>query len=313
MNVTVTGGSGFIGSHVVDQMVGEGHEVTVIDARPPHRADVTYCQVDITDLTGLVEATVGCDAIFHLAGVANVDEAMADPVRTFELNVGGTANVWEAARHNEVGRAVLASTVWVYSATSPDDPGTEDLPMSVTSPGHVYTASKLAAELVATSYAHLYGLPYTILRYGIPFGPRMREELVIPRFLGRAHAGEPIVINGDGLQYRNYVYIEDMARAHVLALDERAANQVFNLEGPEPVSIRRLAEVVRELVNPLMDIEFRDARPGDFVGHKASREKSEDLLGWSARTSFEEGMRRYAEWWLQENQSLPSPGALGVL
>ncbi|HUZ11172.1 MAG TPA: NAD-dependent epimerase/dehydratase family protein [Acidimicrobiales bacterium] len=313
MNVTVTGGSGFIGSHVVDQMVAEGHDVTVIDTRPPHRADVTHCEVDITDLAGLVEATVGCDAVFHLAGVANVDEAMADPARTFALNVGGTANVWEAARHNEVGRAVLASTVWVYSATEADRPATEDLPIAVSSTGHVYTASKLAAELVATSYAQLYGLSYTILRYGIPFGPRMREELVIPRFLGRAHAGEPIVINGDGLQYRNYVYIEDMAHAHVLALDDKAGNQIFNLEGPDPVSIRRLAEVVRELVNPLMDIEFRDARPGDFVGHKASREKSEELLGWTARTTFEEGMRRYAEWWLEANQRVPSPGALGLL
>jgi UDP-glucose 4-epimerase len=312
VNVTVTGGSGFIGSHVVDQMVAQGHEVTVIDTRPPHRADVTYCEVDITDLSGLVEATVGCDAVFHLAGVANVDEAMADPSRTFRLNVGGTANVWEAARHNGVRRAVLASTVWVYSAASADQAGTEDLPMAIDRPGHVYTASKLAAELVATSYAQLYGMSYTILRYGIPFGPRMREELVIPRFFARARAGQPIVINGDGLQYRNYVYIEDMAHAHVLALREDAGNQTFNLEGPEPISIRRLAEVVRDLLNPLMGIEFQDARPGDFVGHKASREKAEALLGWTARTSFEEGMRRYAQWWLGENEDVRSPGALGV-
>ena len=312
MNVTVTGGSGFIGSHVVDKMMDEGHDVTVVDTKPPHRVDVTYCEVDITDPVGLVEAMVGCDAVFHLAGVANVDEAMADPVRTFALNVGGTANVWEAARHNGVGRAVLASTVWVYSAAAPGQAATEDVPMAISSPGHVYTASKLAAELVATSYAQLYGQSYTILRYGIPFGPRMREELVIPRFFGKAHAGEPIVINGDGLQYRNYVYIEDMARAHVLALDDSAGGQTFNLEGPDPVSIRRLAEVVRDLVNPLMDIEFRDARPGDFVGHKASREKSETLLGWTARTPFEEGMRRYAAWWLEANQQVPAPGVLGV-
>jgi UDP-glucose 4-epimerase len=312
MNVTVTGGSGFIGSHVVDQMRAAGHEVTVVDQKRPHRHDVTYCEVDITDLSGLVEATVGSDAIFHLAGVANVDEAMADPVRTFELNVGGTANVWEAARHNGVARAVLASTVWVYSAAGGEESGTEDAPVSVSNPGHVYTASKLAAEMVATSYAQLYGLSYTILRYGIPFGPRMREELVIPRFFGRAKAGEPIVINGDGLQYRNYVYIEDMAIAHLLALGDQAHNQIFNLEGPEPVSIRRLAEVVRDLVNPLMGIEFRDARPGDFVGHRASREKSASVLGWVPTTTFEEGMRQYADWWLETHDSVSAPGALGV-
>jgi UDP-glucose 4-epimerase len=312
MNVTVTGGSGFIGSHVVDQMMDAGHDVTVVDVRPPHRSDVTYCEVDIVDRPALIEATVGSDAVFHLAGVANVNEAMVDPVRTFEVNVGGTANVWEAARHNGVGRAVLASTVWVYSAAASQGPGAEDTPMSVWNPGHVYTASKLAAEMVATSYAQLYGLSYTILRYGIPYGPRMREELVIPRFFERAQAGQPIVIDGDGLQYRNYVYVEDMARAHLLALGEAAQDQIFNLEGPEPVSIRLLAETVRDIVNPLMEIEFGDARPGDFVGYPVSRDKAESVLGWSATTSFEEGMRRYAEWWLDASDSVPAPGALGV-
>jgi UDP-glucose 4-epimerase len=312
MNVTVTGGSGFIGSHVVDQMMAAGHEVTVVDVRPPHRSDVTYCEVDVADLPGLIEATVGADAVFHLAGMANVNEAIADPAGTFRVNVGGTANVWEAARHNDVPRVVLASTVWVYAAASDRDSGTEDVPMSVSDTGHVYTASKIAAELVATSYAQLYGLSYTILRYGIPYGPRMREELVIPRFFGCAREGKPIVIHGDGLQYRNYVYVEDMARAHLLALGDQAHNQIFNLEGPEPVSIRRLAELVRDIMNPLMGIDFRDARPGDFTGHPASREKATSLLGWSATTTFEEGMRRYADWWLETTETVPASGALGV-
>ena len=120
------------------------------------------------------------------------------------------------------------------------------------------------------------------------------------------------MIDGDGLQYRNYVYVEDMARVHLLALGEAAQDQIFNLEGPEPVSIRRLAETVRDIVNPLMEIEFGDARPGDFVGYPVSRDKAESVLGWSATTSFEEGMRRYAEWWLDASDSVPAPGALGV-
>jgi UDP-glucose 4-epimerase len=131
----------------------------------------------------------------------------------------------------------------------------------------------------------------------------MRDELVIPRFLSRARDGIPITIHGDGLQFRNYVYVEDLADAHVLVLAERASNQIFNLEGREPVSIRRVAETVRGLVNPLLAIEFVESRPGDYAGREVSADKAARLLGWEARTSFEDGMRRYADWWLADNEA----------
>jgi UDP-glucose 4-epimerase len=300
MKAAVTGGSGFIGSHVVDRLVAAGHEVVVIDSRPPHRLDTVYRDVDINDLSGLVRATAGCDVIFHLAAVSNVNDAFADPVACIDLNVTGTARVWEAARRNNVGRAVLASTVWVYASAAGEATVTEDTPVAVTGTEHVYTASKLAAEMVVTSFAELYGQPYTILRYGIPFGPRMREELVIPRFTRSAFEGTPITIHGDGLQFRNYVYVEDLAEAHLLALGEAATNQILNLEGPEPVSIRRIAEVVRDLANPLLAIEFVPSRPGDYAGREVSGAKAEALLGWTPTTSFEDGMRRYVDWWRAE-------------
>jgi len=308
MKAAVTGGSGFIGSHVVDRLLAAGHTVVVIDKKPPHRLDTVYRDVDVTDLSGLLRATSGCDAIFHLAAVSNVNEALADPVATFEVNVTGTARVWEAARRNGVGRAFLASTVWVYAAADGQAVMTEDTPLGAMGTEHVYTASKVAAELVVTSFAELYGQPYTILRYGIPFGPRMREELVIPRFVSNAQAGRTITIHGDGLQFRNYVYVEDLADAHVLALEEPAENQVFNLEGPQPVSIRRVAEVVRSLVNPLLPIEFVPGRPGDYAGRQVSAQKAARVLGWEARTSFEDGMRRYTDWWVEEEEGASQAG-----
>ena len=250
MKVSVTGGSGFIGSHVVDYLVADGHEVVVIDTRAPHRPDVGYYDADVTDLTNLVKATAGSDAVFHLAAVANVNDAHADPVGTMEINVVGTSRVCEAARRNGLGRVILASTVWVYTAASGDGPLREDTPLASTGSEHVYTASKIAAELVVSSFGELYGLPYTILRYGIPFGPRMRKELAIPQFLHRARSGEKITIHGDGLQFRNYIYVEDLAEAHVLALGEAGADEIFNLEGPAPVSIRHAAELACELVDP---------------------------------------------------------------
>jgi UDP-glucose 4-epimerase len=297
--VAVTGGSGFIGSHVVDRLRRAGHQVLVLDTRPPHRPDVGFRDVDITDLAGVVRATKGCDVIFHLAGVSNVNDAFADPVATMDINVTGTARVWEAARRNRVGRAVLASTVWVYSAATGEGPASEDTPVSTEGTEHVYTASKLAAELVVTSFGELYGQPWTILRYGIPFGPRMRDALAIPRFVATAMAGEHLTIHGDGLQYRNYVWVEDMADAHVLALGDHAANQIFNLEGPAPVSIRQVAEVVRALVDPDLTIELVPARPGDYGGRQVSPEKATRLLGWTATTSFEDGMQQYLAWWTE--------------
>ena len=113
MRIAVTGGAGFIGSHVVDRLLAAGHDVAVVDVRAPHRPDVAYFEADILDGPGLARATRGCDAVFHLAGVADVNEAAAHPVGTAEANVVGTTKVWEAARHNDVGRVVLASTFWV--------------------------------------------------------------------------------------------------------------------------------------------------------------------------------------------------------
>jgi UDP-glucose 4-epimerase len=302
VKIIVTGGSGFIGSHVVDQLAAADHEVVVLDTRPPHRVDVGYREADITDLPALVRATAGSDVVFHLAAVSNVEDARADPVGTTEVNVVGTARMCEAARRNGVGRVVLASTVWVYASAYGDGGVTEATPLETAGTEHVYTASKVAAELVVSSFGELYGVPYTILRYGIPFGPRMREQLVIPRFVHSAAVGRPITIHGDGLQYRNYVYVEDLAQAHLLALDEKAANQIFNLEGPAPVSIREVAEVVRDLVNPTLQIEYVASRPGDYGGREVSADKAEKVLGWKATTSFEEGMRRYVGWWLSQEE-----------
>jgi UDP-glucose 4-epimerase len=238
-----------------------------------------------------------------LAAVSNVNDAFDDPVRAVEVNVTGTTNVWEAARRNEVGRAILASTVWVY-AGAVGDAVDEDSPFFLATAGHVYTSTKVASEMIVHNYFDLYGQPFTILRYGIPFGPRMRDELVIPRFVQAGLDGETIRIEGDGSQYRNYVYIEDLARAHVLALEEPAENEVINLEGSEAVSILRIAETVGRVLDRPMQIERVRARQGDFTGRTVSAEKARRLLGWEPKVSFEDGLARYIEWRTAEPESL---------
>jgi UDP-glucose 4-epimerase len=303
MRIAITGGSGFIGSHVVDRLIDAGHTLFVLDTRPPHRPDVTYRHVDLSDLGGLVQATRDCDVVFHLAAVSNVNVAYEHPVGTVRINITGTVNLFEASRRNEVSRTVLASTVWVYAGAHGDAPLDEEAPFHLPSAGHIYTSSKIASELIAHNYNELYETPFTILRYGIPFGPRMREQLVIPRFLHMALNGETITVHGDGSQFRNYVYVEDLAEAHVLALSPDAENEVFNLEGAEPITIRRVTEAIRDTLGIPVPVEFGETRPGDYAGKEVSGDKVKQVLGWVPTTKFEDGMRRYVDWYLSETEA----------
>ncbi|MDQ1466536.1 MAG: UDP-glucose 4-epimerase [Actinomycetota bacterium] len=297
MRIAITGGAGFIGSHVVDHLLAAGHVVVVIDSRCAHRPDVEHTAADLRDLDALVTATRGCDLIFHLAAVSNVNDVFDHPVDAVDVNVTGTARVLEAGRRNDVERVFFASTVWVYGAAVGEGDLDEDALVDTQIPSHLYTASKIASELVIQSYAELYDLPFTILRYGVPFGPRMRDELVIPRFVRMALEDETITVSGDGLQFRNYVYVEDLAEAHVLALDPTARGEVFNLEGPQPVSIRAVVETLEVVLGRRIAVEYGPARPGDFRGRPVSGRKADKMLDWTPRTSFEEGLRRYVEWY----------------
>lgn len=290
--VVVTGGSGFIGSHVVDALVEKGCAVTVIDSHAaPHRNDVAYECVDLLDFASVLEATRDVAHIFHIAAVSNVNYAHKYPVYTTELNVTGTANVLEAARIHKSKRVYFASTVWVYNGSHAPSPVDESTPFELDRAGHIYTSTKMAAEMLFHNYQQLYGVDFTILRYGIPYGPRMREELLIPIFLKKAFRGEPLSIQGEGTQFRNFIYVKDLAAAHMLAMSEEGRNQIFNLEGPEKITIRRVAESIQNLLGPdKVKIEFTPARPGDFGGKEISALKAKKYLGWEATTGFKEGL-----------------------
>jgi len=233
----VTGGSGFIGSHVVDALKDAGYDVTVIDYRvQPHRQDVGFENVDLMDLSSVLSATRGAQHIFHLAAVSNVNYAYKYPVYTTALNVVGTANVLEAARINGGARVYLASTVWVYNGCPNDKVVDEASPFYLDGAGHIYTSTKMACEMICHNYAQLYKVPFTVLRLGIPYGPRMREELLIPIFIKKALNGQPLTIAGKGDQYRNFIYVRDLAEGHVAAMKDAAINQTYNLEGTRKVA-----------------------------------------------------------------------------
>ena len=296
--VVVTGGSGFIGSHVVDSLADAGHEITVIDHRVrPHRDDVQFEDVDLLDLSSVLAATRGAEHIFHLAAVSNVNYAYKYPVYSTALNVMGTTNILESARVNGAERVHLASTVWVYNgAPESGEAADESVPFHLNGAGHIYTSTKMACEMICHNYSELYDLPFTVLRYGIPYGPRMREELLIPIFLKKAFNGEPLTVAGQGEQYRKFVYVRDLADAHVLAMSEEAKNQIYNLEGPRKVTVLEVAERIRDQVGEHVEIEFVPARPGDFGGKEVSAEKARQELSWKAEVDFEDGLAHTAQW-----------------
>jgi UDP-glucose 4-epimerase len=296
MNIGVIGGSGFIGSHVVDKLIEAGHEVTVLDMMKPHRDDVRHIHIDITALSKTTVALTGSyEAIYLLAAMADVNDVYKNPIETGQVNILAVANVLEAARRNEIGRVILASTVWVYEM-APETSVDEETPLLPDRVNHVYTASKVAAELYCHSYQRLYNQQFTILRYGIPYGPRARGSTVIAIFVKKALNGETITIMGDGSQYRNFIYVEDLALGNVAALKDRAKNQTYNLDGIRPITIKEVAETVKKLVGNV-NIEYKEARAGDYEGKTVSAEKVKRELNWEPKVDLEEGIDRYIQWY----------------
>jgi UDP-glucose 4-epimerase len=304
--VLVTGGAGFIGSFVVDQLRSAGHEAVIFDIRhSPHHApgEVPTVIGDVLDYLSVREAARGCDAIAHLAAAADVGEVAAEPAAAERLNTRGTFNVLEAARTEGVPRVIYASTIWVYSEAG----GRVDEDMPLHAPAHLYTATKLAGEFYCRSYSELFGLDTTILRFGIPYGPRARPAAVVPSFVRRALGGEPLSIAGTGEQTRRFVYVEDLAEGVVRALAPVAANRTYNLVGHEDVSIRQIADTVRSLVGDV-DIEHTPGRAGDYSGGaEISGERAARELGWHPETGFREGVSRYIAWQRRQDAARARP------
>jgi UDP-glucose 4-epimerase len=295
MRVLVTGGGGFIGSHVVDRLLERGMTPRIFDlsASPYHSPlEVETFTGSITDPANLDLAMRDCDAVIHLAAVADVGHVHADPVLAEEVNTRGTLNVLEAACRANAGRVVYGSTTWVYSDCVEQE---VDEVTPIPAPRHLYTATKLAGETYCAGYAELFDLESTILRFGIPYGPRARAAGVVAKFTDLAFEGKPLTIAGDGSTTRSFIYVEDLADGIVAALKPEAAGRTYNLSGDEVVTILEIAERVQENTDDC-EIVHTPPRPGDFPGKAISNERALEELGWKAETSFREGVRKYVEW-----------------
>ncbi len=291
MKVLVTGGSGFIGRAVLEELLLRGHDVISIDLIEPS-ITVPFVVGDVRDLETLRKAAEGVDAIVHLAAIVSAVEAMEKPLDTFKTNVEGTLNVAEVARR-ENAKVVYASSVAVYGEP-------KELPVSEDHPAHptnVYGSTKLAGESLLLGYSGSYGLSVASLRFFNVYGPHMKPGPyagVIYKFLERIREGKPLRIEGDGKQTRDFVYVGDVARAVVLALERDAAG-VYNVGTGREISILELASMLFDLTGRDTGLEFAPPRPGDIRRSRADITKMREL-GWEPAFTLEEGLRRTVEW-----------------
>lgn len=297
MKILVTGGCGFIGSHLVDQLlVNPKNQVVVFDSKPPLeevKDKIGHIRSNILNSKELLRGFRGIDYVYHLAAIADVNDVYQRPFDAGLVNTQGTLNVLEAARFNQVKRVILASTDWVYS-NCPEEMVDEETRLC--RPAHLYTVTKIAAEYYCHSYWKLYSLPFTILRYGIPYGPRARKGGVIFNFVKRGLEKKPLLIHGSGSQFRQFIYVEDLAEGNIAALSEKARNRIYNLDGAKKITIREIAETVQKII-PGSQIKHVKERPGDPFGKSVSIERVKKELSWLPTTSFEEGLRKYLNWY----------------
>lgn len=241
LNILVTGGTGFLGSHVADALSGEGHKVTIFDLKPsPYlRPDQEMVVGDIMDQGSLDPLIRKMDVVFHLAGIADIDECKVKPVDTARINILGTVQLLESCRQAGIKRFILASTAYVYSDA-----------------GYFYRSSKQACESFIENYAELYGMKYTCLRYGSLYGPRADHRNSIFRLVEQALKENRITYRGTGEELREFIHVQDAARSSVAILDPQYENSYITLTGKEKMRYVDLLEMIREMMGNRIEIEI---------------------------------------------------------
>jgi nucleoside-diphosphate-sugar epimerase len=302
--VCVTGAAGFIGGHLAEALLREGHEVCGLDDFSSGKREnaallskfpgFSLIEGSIADPQAARRAIAGATWVFHLAAIPSVPLSMAEPERTNAVNVGGTLNVLEAARREGVERVVLACSCAAYG-DGPEQPKHEGL---VPRPMSPYAAQKIACELYAQTYTRAYGLPCVALRFFNVYGPRQDPKseyaAAIPRFATRLLAGERPIVFGDGLQTRDFVHVSDVVRANLLAaVSARAPGEVINVASGRSSSLSDLIGTLRQVIGPQaanLEIEHQVPRAGDLKASSADISKARALLGYEPRVQLADGL-----------------------
>ena len=309
MKAVVTGGLGFIGSHLVEKLLGRGDEVTVLDDLSSGRKEnLSACEGssrlkvverDVRKPEGLAEMVSGADAVVHLAAVVSVERSISDPALVFDVNVGGTVNVLRACKEGRVGRVVFASSAAVYGRGAP--PLKESSPLVPLSP---YAASKVSGEAYCGAFARSYGLGAAVLRFFNVYGPRSAPGPyagVTNAFARALIDGSPLVVYGDGEQTRDLVHVGDAVDAVLLALSDKAVpGEAFNVGTGEGTTINGLAALFRRLGGGGAKVVHVEARSGEVRESVADIGRAREVLGFTPKISLERGVSDYLAWSKEE-------------
>jgi len=319
MNFLVTGGAGFIGSHVCERLLRDGHNVWAFDdlnnfydpqfkqrnlreiqslAKP-----FEFVHGDITNAATLAEifSSVKFDQVIHLAARAGVRPSLEAPALYQRVNVEGTVNVLEAARKNAVKKIIIASSSSVYGLNSKVPFSESDPVVSAISP---YAASKLACEALGHVYHHIYKMDVTMLRFFTVFGPRQRPDLAIYKFAKLISAGKPIPVFGDGSAARDYTFVSDTIDGVITATKKDFGYEIFNLGESETISLSRMIESLESALGKKAIIDRQPLQPGDVPITFADISKAREKLGYNPKVKFENGIKVFAEWFQSCNGAL---------
>lgn len=318
MNILVTGGAGFIGSHLVEKLLHENHQVSVIDNFDPfypreikqknlesvqHFQKFDFHEIDIQDrfaLEVLFEKR-RFDLVVHLAAKAGVRPSIANPVAYYRTNVEGTINLLECCRRSGVGKFILASTSSIYGNTN-KVPFHEDDP--VDKPVSPYGASKKAAELICYSYHHLYKIHIHALRFFTVYGPRQRPDLAIHKFFDLVMHDQPLPLYGDGSTSRDYTYIDDIIAGIMKSVERIDGYEIINLGNSRSIRLTELVEWIGKVTGKKIRKEYFPMQAGDVITTYADISKAQKMLEYQPATRIEDGLKIFLEWYHQNRPNL---------
>jgi len=319
MNFLVTGGAGFIGSHVCERLLRDGHSVWAFDDLNPFydpqfkrrnlreiqslAKPFEFVQGDITDRPALDEifSSVKFDQVIHLAARAGVRPSLEQPGLYQRVNVEGTANVLEAARTNGVKKIIMASSSSVYGLNSKVPFSESDPVVTAISP---YAASKLAGEALGHVWHHIYKMDVAMLRFFTVYGPRQRPDLAIYKFAKLICAGKPIPVFGDGAAARDYTFVTDTVDGVMACTRKEIGYDIFNLGESQTISLSRMIELLESALGKKAIIDRQPLQPGDVPLTFANISKAREKIGYNPRVPFEQGIKKFTDWFLKEESGI---------